>query len=395
MPMTDSLTLYGATWCPDCSRVKHWLGEHNISYTWVDVDRDPKAADFVMDINGGNRVIPTVKLADGAVMVNPSNHDLATALDVTEKAVTNYHDLVIIGAGPTGLSAAIYTTREDISTLLLEKAAIGGLAGITDQIDNYPGFPDGIGGLQLADQMEAQARRFGAQFETGVAVESIHDEGIYKRLETTNGVRYAKSVLIATGSSYRKLGVPGEQELTGRGVHYCATCDGPFYRDKKLVIIGGGNSAMQESLFLTKFASEIVLLVRGDQLKGTEILIEKIKTTAKITVHYGVQTTEIVGHEGKVTAVEGISKSSGKTVSFDTDGVFVFIGLDPNTGWAKGHIDLDDHGFVLTDKTFATNLPGVYSAGDVRSGATWQIASAVGEGVTAALMLREYLKDVG
>jgi thioredoxin reductase (NADPH) len=380
-------TIYGASWCPDCSRVKQWFGEHHLDYVWVDVDRDQKAADYVMSINGGNRVIPTIKLGNGQVFTNPSNNDLARELGVAENKDTSYHDLVIVGAGPTGLSAAIYTTREDISTLLVEKAAVGGLASITDKIDNYPGFPDGIGGLELATQMEAQAKRFGATFDVGVGVTSIADEGQYKRVETTEGTRMAKAVLIATGSSYRQLGVPGEKELIGRGVHYCATCDGPFYRDKRIVVVGGGNSAMQESLFLTKFSKDIVLLVRGTQLK--------VLSTPGIQVQFDVQTTEIVGHEGKVQAVEGIHKDTGKTVRFETDGVFVFIGLDPNTAWVKGSVELDQYGFVVTDRTFATSMPGVYAAGDVRSGATWQIASAVGEGVTAALMIREHLKDVG
>jgi thioredoxin reductase (NADPH) len=307
----------------------------------------------------------------------------------------NYHDLVIIGAGPTGLSAAIYTTREDISTVLYEKAAVGGLAGSTDMIDNYPGFPEGVSGLDLSEAMENQARRFGAEFMTGIEVKSITDEGKYKRIVTNEGEQFAKAILIATGSTYRKLGIPGEHEMTGRGVHYCATCDGPLYRGKRLVVIGGGNSAMQESLFLTKFAEEITMLVRGPELKGTEIIMEKTLSTPKIKVVYNVTPTEILSRAGKVAAVEGVSTGTDKTVRYGADGVFVFIGLYPNTEFLKRSVKLDHAGFVMTDKMFETSTQGVFAAGDVRHGATWQIASAVGEGVTAALMIREYLKDEG
>lgn len=388
----DKITFYGASWCVDCAALKQYMGEHKIGYDWIDIDKDAKAAAKVAAINSGTKTIPTLVFGDGSVLVNPPVQVLADKLGKPEKPEQVYNDLSIVGAGPTGLSAAIYTTREDISTELFERKAVGGLAGSTDLIDNYPGFPDGVTGIELAEAMEKQAKRFGAKFKTA-EITNIEDEGKYKKLTTSEGAHYAKAVLIATGSDYRKLGIPGEKELTGRGVHYCATCDGPLYRDKNLVVIGGGNSAMQESIFLTKFAKKITLLVRGDQLKGSEILIEKIKTMPTIEIHYGVKSTAIKG-EARVSGVEGLS-TAGKTVDFAADGVFVFIGLVPNTGWLKGIIDLDEHGFIKTDKTFHTSMRGVYAAGDVRSGATLQIASAVGEGVTAALMIREYLKEEG
>ena len=304
-------------------------------------------------------------------------------------------DVVMIGAGPAALSAAVYTTREDITTLLFEKGVIGGLAAITDWVDNYPGFPKGIAGLELADNLRLQAERFGAVIELGEVME-ITDEGAHKLLKTTSGDIKARSILIATGSDYKKIGVPGEQEYFARGVHYCATCDGAFYRDKKLVVVGGGNSAVQEAIFLTRFASHIDLLVRGDSMRASEVLQKELKKhTDKITVHLNSTTDEIVGVDKMVSHVISTHTTTGKKREFKTDGVFIFVGLSPNTEFLKGSkIELDDIGLVKTDHHLKTAIKGVYAAGDVRSGATMQIASATGEGATAALMIREYLDNL-
>lgn len=301
------------------------------------------------------------------------------------------HDVIMIGAGPAALTAAIYTTREDIDTLLFERGVVGGLAAVTDKIDNYPGFPDGVEGLVLSDQLHKQAERFGAVIELG-EVTAIHDEGELKRLETTSGDMLARAVLIATGSDYKKIGVPGEQEFYARGVHYCATCDGAFYRDKRLVVVGGGNSAVQETIFLTRFASHIDLLVRST-IKASDVLQDELKQfvdSGKVTVHLGTTTDGIVGEEKFVTKVVGTHE--GKKVEFPTDGVFVFVGLMPNSQFVKDTMALDAVGFIKTDQDLQTSLPGVFAAGDIRSGATMQIASAAGEGATAALKIREYLE---
>jgi len=305
------------------------------------------------------------------------------------------HDVIMIGAGPAALSAAIYTTREDIDTLLFERGVVGGLIAVTDWVDNYPGFPKGLAGLSLADELRKQAERFGATIELG-EVTKLTDEGQYKRLETTSGDMYAKVVLIATGTDYKKIGVPGEKEYYAHGVHYCATCDGAFYRDKHLVVVGGGNSAVQEAMFLTRFATHIDLLVRSDKLRASEILQHDLreKHADKITVHYNTTTDEIMGENGMVTEVIGTDKSSGKKVRFPTDGVFVFVGLKPNTEFLKdSDVELDEIGFIKLNEDLETSMPGVFGAGDVRSGSTMQIATATGEGATAALRIREYLVE--
>jgi thioredoxin reductase (NADPH) len=242
--------------------------------------------------------------------------------------------------------------------------------------------------------MRRQAERFGAKIELG-EIQKVEDQGRLKKLTTTEGDVYAKAVLIATGSEYKQIGVPGEKEYYARGVHYCATCDGAFYRDKKLVVVGGGNSAVQEGLFLTKFASHIDMLVRS-KLRASDVLQKELeKHEDKITVHLATTTDEIVGTNGKVNKVMATDTASAKKVEFATDGVFVFVGLLPNTKFLGGsNVEVDEFGFIKSDLKLMTNVPGIFVAGDVRSGATLQIASAAGEGATAALMIREYLEDL-
>lgn len=308
--------------------------------------------------------------------------------------MTKIRDVVMIGAGPSALSAAIYTTREDVDTVLYDKGVFGGLAATTDWIDNYPGFTDGVAGMKLAEQMQGQAERFGANIEFG-EVSAIRDNGATKTVVVDGEDVEAKTVLIATGSDYSKIGVPGEKEYYGRGVHYCATCDGAFYREKKLVVVGGGNSAIQEAIFLTRYSTHIDLLVRSS-IKATDVLqrdLEKFVDSGQITVHLSTTTDEIVVEDNKVTSVKGTK--AGQKVEFAADGVFIFVGLKPNTEFLKDSpVELDQVGLVKTDDKLMTSMPGVFCSGDVRSGATMQIASAVGEGANAALNIREYIAEL-
>ena len=304
-------------------------------------------------------------------------------------------DVIMVGAGPAALSAALYTSREDITTLLFEKGAIGGLAAVTDWIDNYPGFPKGVAGLELADNLRLQAERFGAVIELGDVLD-VKRSGDHIELDTTSGLFKARAVLLATGSDWKKIGVPGEKEYFGRGVHYCATCDGAFYRDKRLAVIGGGNSAVQEAIFLTRYASHIDLLVRGDSFRASEVLQHELKKhREKITIHLNTTTDEIVAVDNKVHHVLSTRKTTGKKIEYPVDGVFVFVGLEPNTQFLKGSdVELDAIKLIKTNDHLETSVKGVFAAGDVRSGATMQIASATGEGATAALEIREYLDNL-
>lgn len=301
-------------------------------------------------------------------------------------------DVVMIGGGPSSLSAAVYTAREDLRTVVLEKAVVGGMAAITDQIDNYPGFADGVPGMELADQLQRQAERFGAKIEYATVTGLINDGDLVK-VQTDNGVFKAKAVLIATGSDYNKINVPGEAEYYAKGVHYCATCDGAFYRNKRLIVVGAGNSGVQEAIFLTRFADHIDLLARST-VKASSVLQKELQNyvdAGKVTIHTGVTINKITATDGYVTGADVTINGVNSVIS--ADGVFIFVGLKPNTEFLKeSDVRLDESGLVITDATYRTAMKGVFASGDVRSGATMQVASAVGEGASAALAIRHYLE---
>jgi thioredoxin reductase (NADPH) len=279
-----------------------------------------------------------------------------------------------------------------MKTLVIDRGAFGGMAAVTETIDNYPGFRDGIGGQALIDEMVGQAERFGAECESFVNITSIEASDKEITVLAEDDTHYsAKTVLLATGSTYRKLHVPGEDELIGRGIHFCATCDAPLYKDKRVVVIGGGNSALQESIFIARFASHIDILVRDTALTGSKVLQEAVANEKNITIHYNVQTQSIEKPEvhGPIS-IHILIKQSPKML--ETDGVFVFIGLLPNSH-GFDECGVDDRGFIHSDALFQTKVPGVFVAGDVRSGSTWQIGAAVGEGISAALAMRHYLDE--
>ena len=303
-------------------------------------------------------------------------------------------ELVIIGAGPSALATAIYTTREDIPTVLYERAVVGGMAAITDQIDNYPGFAEGIAGMKLSSELQGQAERFGAEIEYGEA-SSLKRVDDHIEVVVDGQPVHAKAVLLATGSNHRKLGVPGEDELYGRGVHYCATCDGAFYRDKTLIVVGGGNSAVQEAIFLTRYATHIDLMVRS-RLRASDVLqkeLQKYVDEGKITLHIGATTDEVLIKDDKFAGIK--TTTDGVQTELMADGLIVFIGLIPNTQFlADSGVELDPAGHIITNEHLETSVKGVYASGDVRSGSTMQIATAVGEGATAAMKIREYLDEL-
>jgi len=307
-------------------------------------------------------------------------------------------DVIIIGAGIAGLSAAIYSTRERLCTLLLEKQIPGGQILTTARVENYPGFPEPIGGMELADRLTEQAQRFGARIISQVQVTRIepHAGPDGACIDAYVGsTRYrGRAMVLAVGSEYKKLDVPGEKHLTGYGVSYCGTCDAPFYRDKHVVVVGGGNTALDEGLHLLQFAGRITYIVLRDEFTGTEISKEELhKMGDRVAARFSSAVTEIVG-EKKVEAVRIRSAKTNQEEVIPCDGVFVFIGLKPLTGFLRGVVDLDADGFILTDAcTLRTSVQGIWAAGDVRSGALKQAATAAGDGVVAAINIKEYLKD--
>ena len=389
-----NLTVYGAPWCSDCKRAKKFLGEQRVHYTWVDVEQDAEGLTLVERVNQGKRIIPTIVFDDGSMLVEPSNAELAAKLGLQTRATMDYYDLICIGGGPTSLTAALYAAREGLDVLVIERSGLGGQAGVTERLDNFPGFPEGIGGAEFADRLTQQARRFGVELLQAQEVTGLRSEAESHYVTTADGNEYgARALLIATGSTYKRLGVPGEDEFIGAGVHFCATCDGPFYKGKHVAVIGGGNSAGEESLFLTRFADKVTILARSDALTASKVVVDKIAATPKVEVRYNTEVTALHG-ESKLTGISIHDRSSGATEELAPAGVFVFIGLAPNSGWLPPAIKRDQYGFIITTPTLETSVPGIFAAGDVRLGSTKQAASAAGEGATAALMIREYLKSV-
>jgi thioredoxin reductase (NADPH) len=390
------IKVYGAPWCPDCRRAKKFLTEHRVAYDWIDIDRDPEGRAYVERVQNGGRTIPTIAFPDGTHLIEPGNDELAGKLGLVLSAEREAYDLVIVGGGPAGLAAAIYAAREGIDALVVEKAGLGGQAGVTERIENYPGFPEGIGGGALADRFIAQAQRYGVELLSAVEVSAVEADGgcVSVRLGTGQEV-VASAVLIATGSTYKRLGVPGEADLTGVGVHFCATCDGPFYRGAdELMVIGGGNSALEEALYLSQFAQRIRIVARNG-LTASAVIQDKVNGDPRFTVHTGTDVVSMTGEGGRLAEVMARERSSGRDLRFTPAAAFVFIGLDPNTGWLDGTPRLDRWGFLVTDDAFATSVPGVFGAGDVRAGATKQLGSAVGDGIAALIAIRSYLQRRG
>jgi len=394
--MIDSdrtLTVYGAPWCPHCKRVKRFLAAHRVSYENIDIDERPEAIETLQQLQDGGRIIPTVVYADGTHEVNPSDGALARRLGLHFEADRAAYDLVIVGGGPTGLAAAIYAAREGIDAVVVDGSALGGQAGISDRIDNYPGFPDGISGAELAERFVAQARRYGVELLSAVAVTAVTPDGDDLVTTLASGQELTShAVIVATGSTYRRLDVPGEDSLIGAGVHFCATCDGPFYKGAdELVVIGGGNSALEEGLHLSEFAQHVRVLARSG-LSASTLLQERVRSDPQFIVQTGVDIVELEGERGRFAAVVARDRETGEEHRFPAAAAFVFIGLDPNSGFLGDAVERDAAGFLVTSATMETSMPGLFAAGDVRAGSTKQLGSAVGDGIAALLMVRRYLE---
>ena len=390
----SGIMVYSTVWCPDCKRAKQFFGEQRVAYTNVDIEQDEKSMAFVEKINEGMRIVPTIIFPDGEILVEPSNADLAKKLGLTTKAQFKYYDVIVIGSGPAGLTAALYLAREGKKTLVIEKGGLGGQAGITQTIENFPGFDEGISGAEFAERLGRQARKFGVEILQAQEVKNISREGQYLCVETGDGESYGGSaVLLATGASYRRMGIPGEDNLIGTNVHFCATCDGAFYKDKKVLVIGGGNSGFEEGLFLTNFAKQVDIVEFLPEVKASQILREKVAFMENMNVTVNHEVKELRGKH-KLEAVIVEDRATGEIKEWVYDGLFVFIGLTPNSGLLKEKAEMDKWGFVQT-KHMQTSMEGVFAAGDVRADSTKQAASAAGEGASAALAIREYLNEIG
>lgn len=390
--MGHHVTVYGSTWCSDCKRAKRFLGDQQVEYRWVDIEQNDEGRAFVEQHNGGKDIIPTIVFEDGSILVEPANADLAKKLGLPTEAQHRFYDLVVIGGGPAGLTAAFYASREGIRTLVLERSSLGGQAALTERLDNYPGFPSGLTGADFGKRLVEQAKRFEVEMVAAADVAKLermgHDIAVY----TEGGASYhSHAVILAPGNSYKRLGTENEDDLIGAGIRYCATCDGPFYKGKELAVIGGGNSACEEGQFLTQFATKVTLLVRGDKLTASKIYRDKVLNHPKMEVRFNTSVKRFLGKKH----LEGIVvETNGRDETLRPAAVFVFIGLMPNTGFLKGTVDLTKEGFIDAAGC-VTSVAGVFAAGDARLGSTKQVASAVGEGAAAALAVRHFLEGIG
>ena len=398
-PDNKEIVIYSTSWCSDCKRAKKFFGEQRIPYNNIDIEENPEYISYVEKINDGKRSVPTIVFPDGSVLVEPTTAQLAEKMGLQINAQRQFYDVIIIGAGTAGLTAAIYLAREGFDTLVIERGALGGQVGMTQMMENFPGFDKGISGSEFAERLVRQARRFGVEIlqATDVVDVSPEDDTGYLCVTTRRKQIYgAKSVLFSTGAHYRRLGVSGEDALIGSSVHFCATCDGAFYKDKKILVVGGGNSGFEEGLFLTNFASRVDIVEFMPQVKASKVIQEKVESldNMNVIVNHAVRELKVRG-KTQLEAVIVEDRATGELKEWHYDGIFIFIGLTPNSDILKNKVDIDSYGFVITDKTLQTSLKGVYAAGDVREGSTKQAASAAGEGATAALMIKEYLKEFG
>ena len=301
------------------------------------------------------------------------------------------YDVLIIGGGPAGLTAGLYTSRARLTTLLLEKSALGGQVIKTERIENYPGFVSSISGFDLIHNLEEQAKSFGLSI-TSAAAESITPlENRVLKVASSEGEFRARSLIIATGSEPRLLGAPGEERLTGRGVSYCATCDGAFFREKEVAVVGGGDAAIEEALFLSRLVKKVHIIHRRDQLRAVQILQERARAESRIAFVWNTVVEEILG-DVRVSGLRLKNLKDGSSSTLTVDGVFIYVGLQPNTGWLAGLMPLTDDGLIVTNDLMETTLPGVFAAGDVRKKLLRQITTAVGDGATAAFAAEKYVQ---
>jgi thioredoxin reductase (NADPH) len=383
--------LFGADWCPDCRRAKSFLRDNGVNFEFIDVDKYDWATTKVEEINNGKRIIPTV-LIDDVPYTNPDNVKLTALLSINIEKEHKIFDTIIIGGGAAGLTTSIYAQRDRFDTLILEKSTIGGNAFLTEKIENYPGFQS-ISGPKLMEKMEEQAKTYGAVIKTGEEVIAIEkSEGIFS-IQTKSTTYLGKSVVLSTGSTYRKLGIPNEEELIGSGIHFCATCDGAFYRDKDIIVIGGGNSALEEGIFLAGFCKSVKIVHRSENFTASETYVEKLETIENISTYMNKTSVEFISDDNQL--FNGLNIKDNKTNEesiLEADGVFIFIGLIPNTQSFKNVVTLDNRGFIQTTGLAETSIEGIFAAGDCREGAIAQVAAATGEGVLASYGIRNYLK---
>jgi len=391
---------FWAPWCPHCRKINpayEQIAEQyagTLEVVKVDMDEDDKLwNDLQVEF------IPTLRLyVDGKPVASTVAPESKAAIDEflsgilpeqKKEADAHVYDMLIIGGGPGGYTAALYAARAGFDTLVVEKLSAGGQMALTHQIDNYPGFAEGIDGWELADQMQKQAERFGAKTQNA-EVRSVDLKAIPKKVETSEGVFYGKTIVLATGANPKELGVPNEKELVGRGVAYCAACDGMFYKGKTVVVVGGGNTAAADALLLSRIAEKVIIVHRRDTLRATKIYHEPLMKAENVEFRWNSVVTELL-HGDKLTGVRLKNVQTGEETTVAADGVFVSVGRKPATELVADQIELDRGGYIVADETTETSLPGVYAVGDARTKPLRQVVTAVADGATAVHMAEEFL----
>jgi thioredoxin reductase (NADPH) len=412
-PGFDGIRVLGSRWSPPSFATREFLTRNQVPYQWLDIDADAAASQLVESVGGGTTTLPLVLFPDGTVLTAPSNAELAQKVGLSTSAARPFYDVVIVGGGPAGLANAVYAASEGLKTLLIEEHAPGGQAGGSSMIENYLGFPGGLSGADLAQRATAQARRFGAELLVGQPVESLRREDPYRIVRLANGHEVScHALVIATGMAVRELTVPGVAPLVGRGIYYgAAMSEAVLYKGQDVVIVGGANSAGQGALFFSRYARSVTLLVRAPALSPamSRYLVDRIESTENIRVIPCVEVTQVCG-DGHLDQVVVTEAGTGPPRTLDAAAMFVYIGVSPRTEHFAGFLELDAKGFIVTGLDlrrnqrswplerdplmFETSVPGVFAAGDVRSGSNRRIAAAVGEGSAAIYSVHRYLQTV-
>lgn len=398
------LVEFSAPWCVYCRRLAPAFErvaeeyQDTLVFSTVNIDEEPELAQSEQI-----EVVPTLRIYQngqvlGSIVAPESKAQLAAFIEKALRrreqerdCVKHIYDMIVVGGGPGGYAAALYAAREGLDTVVLEKLSPGGQMALTEQIDNYPGFEDGIDGFSLGEKMKRGAERFGVVTKL-TEVLSLDLSGSVKKAMTSEGPLYARTIVLATGADPKELGVPGEQALIGRGVHYCASCDGMFYRGKTVVIAGGGNTAAADALILCRICKKVILVHRRDTLKATKIYHEPLKKAENVEFRWN---SEIIGllHDETVTGIRVRDVKTGEESTLACDGVFVGVGRKPSSELVKAQVALDPAGYIIADESTRTTIPGVFAVGDVRTKALRQVVTAVADGATAVHYAQEYLAE--
>ena len=412
----DGIRVAGLLWSPSCHRAKDFLARNRIPYQWLDIEKDAEARELVDAVSAEPVRLPVVFFPDGEVLVEPNNRSLAEKCGLHTQATEPLYDVIIVGAGPAGLGAAVYGASEGLRTLMIDKEATGGQAGTSSRIENYLGFPKGLSGADLAQRATAQAQRLGAEIVTAREVAEVRVEDPYRIVAFRDGTELAcRALVLATGVSVRTLDAPGVKELTGAGIYYgAALTEAAYYQGEPVFVVGGANSAGQGAMFFSRYASKVTMLVRGKALETSmsQYLVDQIGATENIEVLLQSEVVEAIG-ENRLQALKVSRNALGETITLPAAAVFLFIGALPHSGFVAGVVDRTDDGFIITgpdllhdgrrprnwkpkrDPFFLeTSVPGIFAAGDVRHGSMRRVASAVGQGAIAISLVHQYLKTV-